>query len=130
MLLFSKLFTCNLEKHDFKERIHTANKLSSQSDQSQCLSDSQSWDFSSHWPLTNHYFECWASGVGTGNFLVNITLQATELLYSQNINGNLHESACKTKKSSLKEELHEKQLGICFSITLCICNSLAETRTT
>ena len=26
MLLLSKLFTCNLEKHDLKERIYTANK--------------------------------------------------------------------------------------------------------
>ena len=27
MLLLPKLFTFNLEKHDFKERMHTANKL-------------------------------------------------------------------------------------------------------
>ena len=27
VLLLSKICTCNLEKHNFKERIHTANKL-------------------------------------------------------------------------------------------------------
>ena len=43
MLYLSKILTCNLEKHDFKERIHTANKLkvAGQSDKSYCILGSQ-----------------------------------------------------------------------------------------
>ena len=44
VLLLSKLFKCNLKRHDYKERIHFANKLkvASQNDKSYHSSGGQS----------------------------------------------------------------------------------------